>query len=75
MKRNVGRGDRVIRGMAALVMASCMFVAPFPLVARLGIFGVMSVYLLFTAIAGTCAGYLVLGTSTCATGARPAAER
>jgi hypothetical protein len=34
------------------------------------VFGVMGAYFLMTALIGTCAGYALIGKSTCATRAR-----
>jgi hypothetical protein len=67
MKRNVGTGDRVTRGLGALGMFACAVAAPLPLGVRLGAFTLPAVYLLFTAIAGTCFGYSLMGKSTCPT--------
>ncbi len=65
MKRNVGNWDRVFRGLAALVMLTSAVMAPLPLVVRVVAFGAMGVYMMFTALAGTCLGYRMMGRSTC----------
>ncbi len=65
MKRNVGNLDRVVRGLAAIAMASCAVMAPLPFALRITAFGTMSAYMLFTALAGTCFGYRLMGQSTC----------
>lgn len=65
MKRNVGNGERVFRGVGGLAMATCAVMAPLPLAARLAVFGVTGGYLLFSAFAGTCLGYALIGKSTC----------
>jgi hypothetical protein len=65
MKRNVGTADRVARGMGALGMATCAVMAPLPLGVRVAGFALPAVYLLFTALVGTCLGYRLMGKSTC----------
>ena len=70
MKRNVGSGERVLRGAGGLAMLTCTVVAPLSLAARLGVFGVTGAYLLVSAFAGTCLGYTLLGKSTCSTESR-----
>ena len=66
MKRNVGNKERVLRAVAGLAMATGAVMAPVPLAIRIGGFGVMAAYMLFTALAGTCFGYRLMGRSTCA---------
>jgi hypothetical protein len=46
-------------------MVSCSVMAPLPLAARMATFGAMGAYLLFTALAGICFGYRLMGRSTC----------
>lgn len=65
MKRNLGNRDRTLRGLGALLSAICAGMAPLPLLVRVLAFGGMSAYLLFTALAGTCFGYMLIGRSTC----------
>lgn len=65
MQRNVGTIDRWLRAVAALVMLVLAVVAPLPLMLRLPVFGMMGGYLLWTALAGSCLGYLLMGRSTC----------
>lgn len=65
MTRNVGSGDRIARGLAALALLTCTVAAPLPLPTRLIAFGLSGVYLLFSALAGTCFGYRLMGKSTC----------
>lgn len=65
MTKNVGTMDRVARGAGALGLGACAFMAPLPLSIRLAGFGMTAVYLLFTALAGTCLGYRLMGKSTC----------
>jgi hypothetical protein len=65
MRRNVGTADRIARGIGALAMFTCAMMAPLSLGVRLAAFSLPAVYLLFTALAGTCVGYSVMGKSTC----------
>ncbi|MBA3461706.1 MAG: DUF2892 domain-containing protein [Deltaproteobacteria bacterium] len=71
MSKNVGRTDRIVRLLGAAVMLACSIMAPLPLVLRAGAFGVTGVYLLFTAVVGTCVGYTLMGRSTCPNQSRP----
>jgi hypothetical protein len=70
MKRNLGRGERVLRGVLGLAMATCAVIAPFSLAARLGIFGAVGGYLALSALVGTCLGYRLIGKATCSTETR-----
>ncbi|WP_437933803.1 YgaP family membrane protein [Sorangium sp. So ce341] len=65
MRRNVGKMDRLFRGLSALALLACAWAAPLPLAARLGALGLTGLYLLFTALSGTCLGYALIGRSTC----------
>ncbi|AUX44683.1 hypothetical protein SOCE26_061500 [Sorangium cellulosum] len=65
MKSNVGKMDRLFRGLGALALLACAWAAPLPLAARLAAFGLPGVYMMFTALAGTCLGYTLLGRSSC----------
>jgi hypothetical protein len=67
MKRNVGSGERLLRGVGGLAMVACAVMAPLSLAARLAVFGVTGAYLLFSAFAGTCLCYTLFGKSTCST--------
>jgi hypothetical protein len=67
MKKNVGSLDRLMRVVAGLAMLAGAAFAPLPLAVRLAGLGMMGAYLLFTAVAGTCAGYHLMGKSTCPT--------
>jgi len=62
----VGPLDRVARGAAAAGLFVGAAVAPFSLLVRIGVFGVVGLYLAVTALAGRCGGYSILGRSTCA---------
>jgi hypothetical protein len=68
MKKNLGNADRIMRVVGACAAVSCAVLAPYPLAARVGAFGATAVYLLFTALSGTCLGYRLIGRSTCPTG-------
>lgn len=65
MKRNVGNTERLFRGVGGLALATCAVMAPLPLVVRVATFGVLGAYMLFTALAGSCLGYTLMGRSTC----------
>lgn len=66
MKKNVGSLDRAARTIGAIAMLLGALFAPAPLhiAIRAGI-AIMGVYLAFTALAGTCLGYKMVGRSTC----------
>lgn len=70
MTRNVGTVDRVLRLMGAALAAAGAVAAPLSLGVRLGLFAATAVYLLWTALAGTCVGYRLMGKSTCSVGQR-----
>jgi len=65
MKKNVGGSDRVLRMLGAAAMLGASVISPWPLAIRVAGFGAMGMYLLFTAVAGTCLGYRLMGRSTC----------
>ena len=65
MIRNVGTSDRLLRGLASLALISCAFASPLPLVARIAAFAIPGGYMLLTALLGRCAGYALLGKSSC----------
>jgi hypothetical protein len=67
MKRNLSGVDRVFRALAASALLTCSVLAPLPLGVRMLAFGTMGVYLLISAVAGTCLGYRWMGKSTCPT--------
>lgn len=67
MKRNVGSSDRLFRALGALALLTCSVMAPLPLLVRVGMFGALGAYLMFTALAGTCFGYAIMGKSSCPT--------
>lgn len=70
MQKNVGRLDRVGRGVAALVMATCAVMAPLPIALRIAALAIPALYMAFTALRGTCLGYRLMGVSTCPVSAR-----
>jgi hypothetical protein len=65
MTRNVGNAERMVRAVAGMMMILCAVMAPLPLVVRVAAFGALGTYMLFTALAGTCLGYKLIGKSTC----------
>jgi hypothetical protein len=65
MQQNLSRMDRVLRFVAAAVLAGGAWAAPLPWAVRSVGMGLSAVYLLFTAFAGTCLGYQLMGISTC----------
>jgi len=65
MTRNVGTADRLFRLLGAVGLGVCAVIAPLPVALRVGGFGLAAVYMLFTALAGTCFGYRLMGRSTC----------
>ena len=65
MAKNLGNADRVLRVLGAVGLGSCAVFSPFPLALRLGAFATTGVYLLLTALGGTCLGYKLMGRSTC----------
>ena len=46
-------------------MVSCSIFAPLGLGVRIAALGVSGVYMLLTALGGTCLGYRLMGVSTC----------
>ncbi len=65
MNKNVGTADRIARAVAGVGMLLCSVMAPLPWAVRVAALGGMGVYMLFTALAGTCLGYRLIGRSTC----------
>lgn len=68
MRRNVGTSDRISRALVAFAMLACAVFAPLPLAVRVPVFGALAGYLVFSALAGTCLGYRLMGRSTCPIG-------
>jgi Protein of unknown function (DUF2892) len=66
MRQNLATWDRALRAVFAIVLGSCAVVAPLPLGISAAAGGT-AIYLVLTALAGTCLGYRMLGRSTCPT--------
>jgi len=71
MTRNVGNLDRLFRLLGATMMITCGFLAPLPPSLRPLLF-IPGVYMLGTALLGSCLGYRLMGKNTCALPARKA---
>jgi hypothetical protein len=67
---NVAGWDRVLRALGALAMVGGAVFAPLPLEVRVPAFGALAGYLVFSALAGTCFGYRLMGRSTCPLGSQ-----
>ena len=65
MKQNTATWDRGLRVVTAIAMLSGAVFAPLPLLARVLALGGGALYMLGTALAGTCLGYRLRGISTC----------
>src|SRR6478736_202285 len=65
MKKNIGTSDRLARAVGGVSLLTCSFLAPLPLAVRVAVFATMDVYLLMTALVGTCGGYALMGKSSC----------
>ena len=65
MKKNAARWDRAVRAVAGGGMLVCSVFAPPPFLVRVLALGGGGVYMLGTALAGTCLGYKMMGISTC----------
>ena len=70
MTKNLGSADRTLRVVGAIGAGLGAAFAPLPLVVRLGVLGATAVYLMLSALVGSCLGYRLMGKSTCATGQR-----
>lgn len=68
--RNVGTIDRALRALGGSGFIAAAIFAPWPLWVRVFALGGTGVYLGFTALAGTCLGYRLMGRSTCPVDAR-----
>jgi hypothetical protein len=64
MTHNVATWDGALRALAGAAMLAGAIVTPFSLAVRLLAFGAMGLYLLATALAGSCLGYTLMGKST-----------
>ena len=65
MKKNVARWDKILRALSGVALIVGSFVAPLPVLARILALGGGGVYLIGTALFGTCLGYRLMGISTC----------
>ena len=65
MKQNAASWDRILRAIAGLTMITSSFLVPLPLLVRLLALGVGGLYMVATALVGTCLGYKLMGFSTC----------
>ena len=70
MEKNLGMSDRAARGLSVLGLVACGIYSPLPALVRVPVFGVLAVYLLYTALSGTCVGYALLGKTTCSSSVR-----
>ena len=66
MSCNVGGVDRILRGVAGLVLLSLIFVGPQTW------WGLIGIVPLATSVFGFCPAYPLLGISTCSTDRKPA---
>ena len=65
MKQNAANWDRVLRAVAGFGMLTCAVFAPLPLLVRVLALGGGGVYMLGSALMGSCLGYKMMGISTC----------
>lgn len=65
MNHNVASWDRIVRAIAGLTMLTSAFFVPLPLLVRVLALGLGGVYMVATALVGTCLGYKLMGLSTC----------
>lgn len=64
MRKNLAGWDRGLRSLAAALMLVAAFEAPVSVTSRSLLVG-SALYLLYSALAGTCFGYRLMGKSTC----------
>ncbi len=64
MSHNLGNVDRIARLLAALGMLIASVTAPVQFSFQVGL-ALMGVYMIITALVGTCLGYKLIGVSTC----------
>ncbi len=72
--RNVGRADRVVRGLLPFVTGGLWWAGVLPTVVAVPV-GVLAVLLFPTAFTGACSIYYFLGFSTCPVSGRPSPSR
>lgn len=65
MRHNTAGWDRMVRALAGAAMLVGSLFAPFPLLVRVLALAVGGIYMLATALSGTCLGYRLIGFSTC----------
>jgi len=65
MTNNIASCDRILRSIAGLTMFTSIFFVPLPLLVRVLALGLGGVYMIATALVGTCLGYKLMGVSTC----------
>lgn len=65
MTHNTATWDRIVRLLAGAAMLVGSLFAPFPLLVRVLALAVGGIYMLATALSGTCLGYRLIGFSTC----------
>ena len=70
MKQNAATWDRAARLVLGVSMLVGAVFAPLPLLARILALAAGGVYMLGTALVGTCLGYKMIGISTCPVEAR-----
>lgn len=65
MTKNLASWDRALRLGVGVALGVAAFAASIDWRLRVGLLGANAVYLLFTALSGTCVGYRLLGMSSC----------
>jgi hypothetical protein len=65
MKQNTASWDRILRAVAGIAMLTCSVFAPLPFLVRVLALGAGGVYMLASALVGSCLGYRMMGISTC----------
>ena len=65
MTRNAASWDRVLRALGGVAMMVGGVFAPLPLLVRVLALGGLGIYLVGTALVGSCLGYRLMGISTC----------
>ena len=68
--KNVGSSERIARAIAIVPLALCAVLAPFPLAARLAMFAMPALVLLWTVATCSCSINRLLGRSSCAVNPR-----
>lgn len=64
--KNLGTKDRLARVVVATPLLMCGMIAPLSLAARMGLMAAPGIYMLGSALFGSCLGYRLMGKSTCA---------